>query len=137
MLNLDNIKEIWPASAFNIDDEIKDGVDKTAYDRFIESEMLNVKRRLVKWLGSNVIEDALSDTPLDEDRATDINKAFASIINAQMVKHLMGMAAMGIEKDISLPSGMKISLSLYTREDFEKTIKDLTDEAYGTVEEYL
>ena len=137
MLNIDNIKETWPASAFNIDDDIKDSNDKTAYDRFIRLEMLNVKRRLVKWLGSDVIDDALSDTPLDIDRATDINEAFASLMAARMIEHLMRTSAMGIEKDISLPSGMRISLSIYTREDFERTIKYFTDEAYRMVEEYL
>lgn len=137
MLSIDNIKELWPAEGLNIDDEIKDGNDNTAYDRFIESEMSNVKRRLVRWLGSDVIDDALSDIPLDEDRAADIASSFASLLNAQMIEQLMRIAAMGLEKDITLPSGMKISLSIYTRGDLEVILKDFTDEAYRIVEEYL
>jgi hypothetical protein len=136
MLNTDNIKDLWPAAAFNIDDEAVIN-DKTAYDRFIESESEKAKRRLRSWLGADVVSDASLENPINEERAFDVNEAFSSLIHAQMTEHMMRIGAMGVEKDITLPSGMRISISVFSREDFEKTVKDFTAEAYRAVEAWI
>jgi hypothetical protein len=136
MFNTDNIKDLWPAAAFNIDDEAAIN-DKTAYDRFIDNESEKSMRRLKKWLGADVVSDAFSESPINEEKAFDVNEAFTFLIHAQMTEHLMRIGAMGVEKDITLPSGMRISISVFSREDFEKTIKDFTTEAYRAVEAWL
>jgi hypothetical protein len=136
MLNTDNIKDLWPAAAFNIDDEAVIN-DKTAYDRFIESEYDKAIRRLKSWLGADVVSDASSENPLNEERAFDINEALSSLLHAQMTEHMMRIGSMGVEKDITLPSGMRISISIFSRADFENTIKDFTAEAYRAVEGWI
>jgi len=137
MLKTSDIKDLWPAAAFNVDDEAQDTNSKTAYDRFVDSELSKAKRRLIKWLGVDVIDDAISDSPVNGERAFDVNEALSSLIHSQMIEHLMRSSTMGIEKEITLPSGQRIVLALYSRDDFEKAISDFSSEAYRAVEEYL
>lgn len=137
MLSVDDIKKQWPGAAFNIDDSEQNDEGKTAYDLYVESEINKVIRRMQKWLGVNVISDAISDTPENTERAFDINEAISSLINAQMIEYSMRIGAMGVEKEVALPSGTRVILALYSRDDFERAIKDFSDEAYRAVEEYL
>jgi|GEM_PF-3353567 hypothetical protein len=137
MIKTSDIKDLWPAAAFNIDDEAQDTSGKTAYDRFVDSELSKAIRRLQKWLGADVIEDAVSDSPINEEMAFDVQEALSSLIHSQMIEHLMRSGTMGIEKEVSLPSGQRIVLALYSRDDFERAIRDFSDEAYRSVEEYL
>ncbi|TAL31582.1 MAG: hypothetical protein EPN93_17455 [Spirochaetes bacterium] len=138
MLNaIADIKAIWPGDALNIDDTVKDGNDKTAFDRFIEKAGAAIDRRLKKWVGEAVFEDASSATPTDSDRADAIKEAEMELFHASMAEHMMRENIKGMEKDITLPSGMRISLSVFSREDYEKTILLFSDAAYCRLVEWI
>ncbi len=137
LTDIQDIRAAWPGDALGLDDAVKDDTGKTAYERFVETEAARIERRLRGWVGADSYADAGSETPADPDRAAAIREAERSLVDAAMTGQMARVAVTGVEKDITLPSGTRLSIALYSREDYERTLQMFADAAYCAVAEYL
>ncbi len=137
LTDIQDIRAAWPGDALGLDDAVKDDAGKTAYERVVETEAARIERRLRGWVGADSYTDAGSETPADPVRAAAIREAERSLVDAAMTGQMARVAVTGVEKDITLPSGTRLSIALYSREDYERTLQMFTDAAYCAVAEYL
>lgn len=138
MLNtLADIKTIWQGDAIHIDDSVPDENHKSAFDRFIEREGAAITRRLGKWVGAAAIADAAQSEPVDPDRAQALREAEMSLIHAAMITQMLRANSVGVETDVTLPSGFRLSLSVFTREDYEEAITMCVQDAYTAAVEWI
>jgi hypothetical protein len=135
--SLESIKQFWSGDSLDIDDAEKDENGKTAFDRFLLSAADDVAKRLRRWVGKESFADAVLQAPADPDRKDAIAEAEINLLHAAILDHLMRIAASGVEKDISLPSGSRISLKDWAAEDYKAQIEDYTGRANRAVLEYL
>lgn len=138
MLNdLEEIKRLWPGDVLNMDDEeiVKD--DKTAYDLYLEREGLKIKRRLVNWVGAAAYEDAALTTPSDPDRSDALKDAELELFHANIMEKLWRDKSAGAERDVQLPSGMRISLQVFSSDEYRAIIEAHVSNAGDMITEYI
>ncbi len=134
MLNdIKHIKELWPGEALNIDDE-EPGKDGTAYDQFIKDTAGKIRRRLVKLVGAEAMADAEKSEPADQARKDCIKDAELELFHVLFIEKIWRDKSAGAERDIQLPSGMRITLEAFS--DYEKIIQTHVGNACRDVEDY-
>jgi len=138
MLNdLSVIKGYWPGDVLNNDDLDIVREEKTAYDLFLEREVKTVTRRLKKWCGSEALVDAGLETPVDQDRADALKDSELELIHVSIMEQLWRDKCAGAERDIQLPSGMRITLQAFSGDDCRNIISAHLNKAESMVLDYL
>ncbi len=140
MLNsISDIKTLWPGDALNLDDVtvVQTDPDKTSYDLFLENEGDRIRRRLIKWVGADAYDDASSGDPSDTDRADALKEAEFELFHINIMEKLWRDKSAGVERDIQLPSGMRITLQAFSGDDYKNIISTHLAEAQRAVMEYI
>jgi len=132
-----DIKAMWQGDALNIDDSKLDANSLTAYDRFLEKEAVKVGRRLKSWIGEAAYTDAALPSPADSDRAECIKESEMELMHVAVMEKLWRDKSAGVERDIQLPSGTRITLQAFNSDDHINIIKAHLANAERAVLDYL
>lgn len=130
------ILDLYPAVVLDLDDTEKDSNENTACDRFIELSKKEAARKLRRWVGSFAFDDALLETPEDEQRAQEIAFSFKQLVHAACLHRVMHVKQSGAIVETQSPGGSKVKFSDWSDESFRKEIAHFTHDAFMAVLEY-